>query len=114
MAREISIQLDSFLDTGLTLLGKIFDKLGVQKGSNISLSEVSSALYVGDFDTSSLDDGEYIVRFETASGFYGVGSLFVRDGEEVEAWEIVDANIAKVNGYTVDGRGTENSPWGPA
>lgn len=82
MARELAIQLDPFLETGLTLLAKVYDKDGTQKGGNVALTENASGLYVGDFDLTTLADGEYPVRFETTTEFYGVGTLKIQDGAD--------------------------------
>lgn len=84
MSNEINIQLDPFLETGLTLVAKVFNKTGAQQDSDVSLSETSTGFYTGDFDLSGLADGDYIVKFQTATEFYGSGKLKVKDGVEVE------------------------------
>lgn len=86
MSNELNIQLNPFNETGLTLLGKVYNKTGTQVGANVSMSDVNNvALYTGDFALGSVADGEYLVRFETNTPdkLYGIGSLFVVDNKEV-------------------------------
>jgi hypothetical protein len=83
MANEINIQLDPFLETGLTLVAKVFNKTGTQQGSDVSLTETSTGFYSGDFAVSGLADGDYIVKFQTSTEFYGSGELKVEEGVEV-------------------------------
>lgn len=85
MANELNIQLDPFTETGLTLLGKVFSPLGAQQDVTVSMSENAPGLYSGDLDLSSINDGAYVVRFETNTPdkFYGDGVLYVRDNAEV-------------------------------
>ena len=85
MADELKIPLDPFTDTGLTLLGKVYNSTGAQEGSTVSMSEDGPALYIGDFDVTTRNDGQYVVRFETNTPdkLYGTGALYVRDGKEV-------------------------------
>jgi hypothetical protein len=49
------------------------------------MSEDGPALYIGDFDVTTRNDGQYVVRFETNTPdkLYGTGSLYIRDGKEV-------------------------------
>lgn len=82
MANEINIQLDSFLETGLTLVAKVFNKTGTQQGSDVSLSETSTGFYSGDFTVSSLADGDYVVKFQTTTEHYGSGMLSIKGGVE--------------------------------
>ena len=98
MAEEINIQLDPFANTGLTLLGKIFNKAGTQQGSTVSLTENAPALYSGDFDLSSTSDGAYAVRFETNTPdkLYGTGTLFVRNNAEVSQENFFNPSLDEV------------------
>jgi len=121
MARELKIALDTFDDTGLTLLGKVYTSAGTQQGASVSMTEGDDAVYVGDFALAAVADGEYMVRFETNTPdlVYGTGALYVRGGTEVSQWELakksetVSSNIVKVNSVAVDGTGTAVDPWGP-
>lgn len=85
MADELKMPLDPFADTGLTLLGKVYNSTGAQEGSTVAMGEDGPALYIGDFDVTTRSDGQYIVRFETNTPdkLYGTGSLYIRDGKEV-------------------------------
>jgi len=85
MANELNIQLDPFTQTGLTLLGKVFSKGGIQQGSNVSMTEGGSATYTGDFSLVAVSDGAYLVRFETNAPdkLYGTGALYVRSNAEI-------------------------------
>ncbi len=98
MANELNIQLDPFANTGLTLLGKIFNKAGTQQGSTVSLTENAPALYSGDFDLSSISDGAYAVRFETNTPdkLYGTGTLFVRNNTEVSQENFFNPSLDEV------------------
>ncbi len=119
MADELKIPLDPFTDTGLTLLGKVYNSTGAQEGSTVSMSEDGPALYIGDFDVTTRNDGQYVVRFETNTPdkLYGTGSLYIRDGKEVspemyfnQALDTV-ANVTTVATTTTntDMRGTDNA-----
>ena len=85
MANELNIQLDPFNQTGLVLLGKVFDKDGTQQGASTTLTENAPALYSGDFSLASISDDAYLVRFETnlPDELYGTGALYVRNNAEV-------------------------------
>ena len=105
MANELNIQLDPFNETGLTLLGKVYDKTGTQIGSNVSLTDSNSvALYTGDFSLSAVGDGEYLVRFETNSPnkLYGIGSLFVRNNAEVSQENFYSESVNALTDYGTD------------
>ena len=82
MANELNIQLDSFLETGLTIFAKVFNQTGVQQGTDISLTETSAGFYSGDFNLSTLADGDYIVKFQTTTQYYGSGTLSIKGGVE--------------------------------
>jgi hypothetical protein len=79
MSNEINISLE----TGLTLTSKVFTFTGTQQGSDISMTEVSTGQYSGDFDVSSVPDGAYIVMVFNSDENRGFGGLYVRSGVEV-------------------------------
>ena len=94
MANEINIQLDSFLETGLTIVAKVFNKTGTQQGTDISLTETSTGFYSGDFNLSTLADGDYVVKFQTTTDFYGSGILSVKENAEVVPSTLTSAEVA--------------------
>lgn len=98
MANELNIQLDPFNETGLVLLGKVFDKNGTQQGTSVTLTENSSALYSGNFNLSSISDDAYLVRFETnlPDELYGTGVLYVRNNTEVSQENFFNATFDEV------------------
>lgn len=98
MANELNIQLDPFNQTGLVLLGKVFDKNGTQQGTSVTLTENAPALYSGDFSLSSVSDGAYLVRFETnlPDELYGTGALYVRNNAEVSQENFFNATLDEV------------------
>ncbi len=97
MADELGITLDSFNDSGLTLLGMVYAADGTQEGSNVSMTETgSTAVYIGSFALGAIADGDYLVRFATATRTYGTGSLYVRDGVEVTTGTLDDAVDATI------------------
>lgn len=98
MANELNIQLDPFNDTGLVLLGKVFDKSGTQQGTSVTLTENSPALYSGNFSLSSISDDAYLVRFETnlPDELYGTGVLYVRNNAEVSQENFFNATLDEV------------------
>jgi hypothetical protein len=83
MANELNIQLDPFTESGLTLIAKVFNKAGTQQGSDVAMTESSTGFYTGNFALGSISDGDYIVKFQTTTDFYGSGILSVKDGAEV-------------------------------
>ena len=83
MANELNIQLDPFTESGLTLIAKVFLKVGLQLGSSVAMTESSTGFYTGNFALGSIDDGDYIVKFQTTTDFYGSGILSVKDTAEV-------------------------------
>lgn len=134
MAGELNIPLDENRDTGLTLIGSVWSEQGVQQGSDVTMTESStgSAYYTGDFDFSTLADGQYYARFYTATRRKGGGPFYIRDGAEVSAADYatytqvaalndfdpdtdVVANVALVDVTTVntDMRGTDNAATVP-
>jgi len=83
MANELNIQLDPFLEAGLTLLAKVFNQAGAQQGSDAAMTESSTGFYTADFSLASIADGAYTVKFQTAAAFYGSGILNVKGNAEV-------------------------------
>ncbi len=98
MANEINIQLDPFNETGLILLGKVFNKNGTQQGTSVSLTENAPALYSGDFSLASVIDDAYLVRFETnlPDKLYGTGVLYVRNNAEVSQENFFNSTLDEV------------------
>lgn len=74
MANEIGYSGDPSNDSGLTILGRVYDSSGTQVGSDVTCTEVGSlAIYLGDMPTASA--GLYLVRFfdgTTLKGEYTV------------------------------------------
>lgn len=83
MANELNIQLDPFLEAGLTLLAKVFNQAGAQQGSDAAMTESSTGFYTADFSLASIADGAYTVKFQTSAAFYGSGILNVKGNAEV-------------------------------
>jgi hypothetical protein len=79
MANEINISLE----TGLTLTAKVFTLVGVQTGSDVTMSESSTGQYSGDFDVSAVADACYMVMIFNGTENRGFGSLYVRAGTEI-------------------------------
>lgn len=92
MANELRIALDPFNHTGLTLLGKVYNSAGAQEGSDVAMTEDTTAVYTGDFALGSVADGEYMVRFQTATKLYGTGALYVKDNAEVSQEDAASAS----------------------
>lgn len=127
MSDELRINLDPFKYGGLTLLAKVYDSSGTQQGSDVSMTENATGVYTGDFTISSLTDGSYMISFQTASAFYGYGTLYVRSSAEVSQEQFekkseadvrqsaliteIDANETKLD--TIQER-TDNLPDLPA
>lgn len=111
MADELKMPLDPFTDTGLTLLGKVYNSTGAQEGSTVAMSEDGPALYIGDFDVSARSDGQYIVRFETNTPdkLYGTGSLYIRDGKEVSPEMYFNQALDTVSNVTLVATTTTNT-----
>jgi hypothetical protein len=80
MANEINIAQD----TGLTLTAKVYTLAGVQQGSTVSLTEVVTGIYSGNFALTGVSDGRYTVLFFNGATIVGFGSLFVVDELEVD------------------------------
>lgn len=94
MANELNIQLDPFTEQGLTLIAKVFNKTGSQQGSDVAMTESSTGFYTGNFALGSISDGDYIVKFQTATDFYGSGILSVKDNAEVVPSTLTSAEVA--------------------
>lgn len=119
MANELKMPLNPFTQTGLSLLGKVYNNSGSQVGSTVNMSEDGPAIYIGDFSLGSVSDGAYIVRFETNAPdkLYGIGTLYVRNNVEVSQENFFNgsldtvANVTTVQTTTTntDMRGTDNA-----
>jgi len=119
MADELRIPLDPFTQTGLTLLGKVYNNTGSQEGSTVPMTEDGPALYIGDFALGAVGDGEYVVRFETNTPdkLYGTGSLFVRNNAEVSQQSffngaldtVANVSIVATTTTNTDMRGTDSA-----
>lgn len=80
MANEINITQDA----GLTLTAKVYTLAGVQQGSTVSLTEVVTGIYSGNFSLTGVSDGRYTVLFFNGTTIVGFGSIFVVDELEVD------------------------------
>lgn len=94
MANELNIQLDPFTEQGLTLIAKVFNKAGTQQGSDVAMTESSTGFYTGNFALGSISDGDYIVKFQTTTDFYGSGILSVKDNAEFAPSTLTSAEVA--------------------
>jgi hypothetical protein len=92
MANELNIQLG----TGLTVVGSVWSRSGVQQGSDVNLTEVSTGQYSGAFSLGSIADGQYLVKFEVSSELYGFGDLYVRNNVEVSPEMYFNAALDQV------------------
>jgi hypothetical protein len=79
----MSNELNLSLETGLTLVGKVYSKAGVQQNTDVAMTEPSTGQYTGDFVVTSLADGEYMVLFFVGTENRGFGGLYVRSGTEI-------------------------------
>ena len=86
MANELNIPLDRYNDAGLTLTAQVFSVTGVQQGGDVAMSEVYTAGYSGTFSTVRAD-GQYTVRFTTATETKGVGAIYIRDNVEISQYQ---------------------------
>ena len=75
MANEINLTQD----TGLNLTAKVYNVAGVQQGSTVSLTEVATGLYSGNFALTGVSDGRYTVLFFNSAIVVGFGNLYVVD-----------------------------------
>jgi len=98
MANELNI----LLDTGLTLTAKVYNSVGTQQGTTVSMSEVVTSQYSGTFDVSSLADGVFPVHFYEGSVLVGSGSINVKDGAEVNLTTLNNFNPATDTVVLVD------------
>ena len=96
MANELNIQLDPFKEHGLTLIARVFNKTGSQQGSDVTMtiSTTNLGFYTGNFPLGAINDGDYIVKFQTTTDFYGSGILSVKDGAEVVPSTLTGAEVA--------------------
>jgi len=82
MANEIN---NFSLDAGLNVTAKVFAQGGAQEGSDVTMSEVGSGNYTGDFSLVGVSNGVYgVVFYDDDSGAkIGEGELSVKDNAEV-------------------------------
>lgn len=117
MSNELQYYGDTSLESGLTVTAKVYDSAGAQVGGTVSCSEVGSlAIYLGNMPSASA--GVYGVRFFNGTNLLGQGKIEWDGDTEITtptrtSLENIGVNIQQVNGYDVDGEGTESSPWGP-
>lgn len=114
MANELKLILDPSTQAGLTMTAIVRDQTCTQQGATVNMSEVGTACYLGDYDVSSLVDGQYSVEFLADSRLVGEGVLNIFDGEETDIGGVCGANIKQVNDINVKGVGTRSDPWNPA
>jgi hypothetical protein len=133
MSNELQYYGDPVVDTGLTVVARVYDSSGVQVGSDVATTEVGAlAIYRGNMPVAV--EGNYGVRFFSDTLLLGQETIFW-DGtaEKINAstsdvtaiqsdlaakptlaqMENLGVNIQQVNGYDVDGEGTEANPWSP-
>tara|TARA_R110000851_G_scaffold57296_1_gene133502 strand:- start:8905 stop:9282 length:378 start_codon:yes stop_codon:yes gene_type:complete len=86
MAQELNYY-GHLVESGLTVVAKVYNKSGVQVGGDVSCSEVGIlSIYIGDMPTLLL--GEYGVRFFSGTTLLGQGNIFWNGTEEVEVLTI--------------------------
>ena len=89
MSNELQYYGDPVVDTGLTVVARVYDSSGVQVGSDVATTEVGSlAIYRGDMPVAV--EGSYGVRFFN-------GTLLL--GQETISW---DGTAEKINASTSD------------
>ena len=77
MSNELQYYGDPVVDTGLTVVARVYNSSGVQVGSDVATTEVGAlAIYRGDMPVAI--DGEYGVRFFS-------GTLLL--GQETISWD---------------------------
>ena len=93
MANELNLRLDPVLQAGLDVTARVRQRDGSQVGSDVTLSEPQTAYYTGDFNTSSMVDGEYPVEFidDNSGRLLGTGVLNVKGGAEYNLPDIPNA-----------------------
>ena len=140
MSNELQYYGDPVVDTGLTVVARVYNSSGVQVGSDVATNEVGSlAIYRGDMPVAV--EGNYGVRFFSGTLLLGQSEISwdgaaertilgnatptnVSDAQTaiqsdlsakptLAQMENLGVNIQQVNGYDVDGEGTESQPWGP-
>lgn len=102
MANEIN----GILPGGITAIARVYAPGWVQQGSDVSLTEVSSGLYTGNFDLTTLVDGIYSVVFWEGTAIVNSGTFEVENGVEVlpaSSSGLVDmaSDISEINSRTV-------------
>lgn len=102
MANEIN----GILPDGITATAKVYAPGWVQQGSTVNLTEVTSGLFTGDFDLTSLTDGIYSVVFWEDTAIVNTGTFEVVNGVEVlpaSSSGLVDvaADVSEINSRTV-------------
>lgn len=97
MADELKVPLP-LQHTGLTLLGKVFSA-SAQIGSDTAMTEIgTTAIYAASFSLTGVADGEYMVRFDTATKTYATGKLYVLNQAQVTPEQYALAtNLATVD-----------------
>jgi len=81
-------------ETGLTLVGRVYNSSGVQQGADVTMTESATNVYTGTYDESGLATGtydEFPVLFAEGSEVKGQGTLKVEDGAEVNDRLLQDA-----------------------
>jgi len=95
MSNELQYYGDPVVDTGLTVVARVYDSSGVQVGSDVATTEVGAlAIYRGDMPVAV--EGSYGVRFFN-------GTLLL--GQETISWdgtaEKINASTSEVNANEV-------------
>jgi hypothetical protein len=96
MANELKFYGDPFTQSGLIVAAEVFNSSGVQVNSSIACSEVNTAVYVGDMNTTVY--GLYTIRFSTSSKLLGVKELHWGGISEVTRVTL-STDIAGVKSY---------------
>lgn len=93
-------------ETGLTLIGKVYNSAGVQQGGDVTMTESATNVYTGTYSEAGLAAGtyeEFAVLFSASSVVKGEGLLKVENGVEVndrllqDAIDEVNANETKID-----------------
>jgi len=75
MSSELQYYGDPVVDTGLTVVARVYNSSGVQVGSDVATTEVGAlAIYRGDMPVAI--DGEYGVRFFSGTLLLGQETIF--------------------------------------
>ena len=94
-------------ETGLTLIGKVYNSSGVQQGSDVSMTESATNVYTGTYNESGLATGtydEFPILFSASSVIKGDGVLKVNDGAEVNDRFLpnIDTRASQASVDTID------------